>query len=110
MDFNMVAIITPNSRKENKTQDLMMVAADKAQDYMKRLFAGRVKAKCECGRELKYDSVGQKMACPECSKEMGVVGYITQYGQLYIRTLVDLAAKRFCLAIQTDPEKFEPLD
>lgn len=101
----MTAIIIPGRRKENKSQDLMFLAADKAQDYMKRLFAGRVKVKCECGFEIKYKN--GKMVCPECSKEMDVVGYITQYDGLYVRTLVDLAAKRFRLAIHTNPEMFE---
>lgn len=104
----MVAIIIPNS-KEDTTQDLMMIAADKAQAYMNKLLAGRVKVLCECGKKLKYTS-GDSIHCNECGKDMNLVGYIVQYGELYVRTVVDLVAKRFRLAIHTNPEAFEDIE
>ena len=104
----MTAIIIPGQHRENKPQDLMMLAADRAQDYMKRLFAGKVKVVCECGKKIKVHN--DCLHCDECGTDLGVVGYIMKYGELYVRTVVDIAAKRFRLAIHTNPEKFEDLE
>lgn len=104
----MVAIIVPRSEQDNKS-DLMKVAADAAQAYLHRLLKGHAHVRCECGKQLKYIS-GDAIHCPECGIDLNIVGFITQYGELYVRTTVDLASKRFRLAIHTNPELFEDIE
>ena len=86
--------------KENMVKQACYAAADDAKKFMSRLFSGQTASRCECGREVKY--ANEKILCPECGKELDAVGYVQQYGDLFIKTTVFVDQKRFRLAVSTE--------
>ena len=86
--------------QENKVKSACHDAARNAQQFMGRLFSGQTASLCECGREVKYRD--EKILCPECGKELDAVGYVRQYGDLFIKTTVFVDQRRFRLSVSTE--------
>ena len=86
--------------KENTVKAACYDAANEAQKFLGRLFSGQTAARCECGREVKYRD--GKIICPECGKDLDAVGYVRQYGDLFIKTTVFVDQKRFRLSVSTE--------
>ena len=86
---------------QNKVKRATMQAASDAQKFLNKLFSGATTSKCVCGREVKYLN-GDFIKCPECGLELDAVGYVQQFGDMFIKTTVSIGSKRFMLSISTE--------
>ena len=90
--------------QENPVKKACWDAAEKAQKFMGKLFSGERCAKCECNAEVKYRD--GHLRCESCGKELDAVGYVQQYGDVFVKTTVFVDQKRFRLNV-SDKNDFD---